>query len=151
MSVCEVAQSCLTLCDPMDCSLPGSSVRGIFQAIVLEWIAISPLRGYSQPRDQTISCISSGFFTAEPWASLGIVSSAEFSSVPQSCPTLCDPMDCSMPGFAVHRQPLELVQTHVHWVGDTIKPSYPLLSPSPPVFNLSQHQGLFQWVQMPWS
>ena len=77
-------------------------------------IAISSLRGYSQSRDQTISCISSGFFTAEPQASLGIVPSAEFSSVPQSCPTLCDPMDCSMPDFEVHHQLLELVQTHVH-------------------------------------
>ena len=55
-------------------------------------------------------------------------------------------MDCSKPGFPVHHQLLELAQTHVHQVGDAIQPSHPLLSPSPPVFNLSQHQGLFQWV-----
>ena len=55
-------------------------------------------------------------------------------------------MDCSTPGFPVHHQLLELSQTHVHWVGDAIQPSYPLSSPSPPAFNLSQHQGLFQWV-----
>ena len=55
-------------------------------------------------------------------------------------------MDCSTPGFPVHHQLLELIQTHVHRVGDAIKPSHPLLSPSPPTFNLSQHQGLFQWV-----
>ena len=69
----------------------------------------------------------------------------KFSSV-RSCPTLCDPMDCSMPGFPVHHQLLELAQTHVHWVNDAIQPSHPLSSPSLPAFNLSQHQGLFQWV-----
>ena len=68
----------------------------------------------------------------------------QFSSVAQSCPTLCNPMDCSMPGFPVHHLLLELAQTHVHRVGDATQPSYPLLSPSPPAFNLSQHQGLFQ-------
>ena len=55
-------------------------------------------------------------------------------------------MDCSMPGLPVHHQLPELAQTHVHWAGDAIQPSHPLLSPSPAVFNLSQHQGLFQWV-----
>ena len=69
-----------------------------------------------------------------------------FSSVAQSCPTLCDPMDCSMPGFPVHHQLLELTQTHAHWVSDAIQPSHPLPSPFPPAFNLSQHQGLFQGV-----
>ena len=67
-----------------------------------------------------------------------------FSSVTQSCPALCDPMDCSTPVFLVHRQLLELTQTHVHRVGDAIQPSHPLSSPSPPTFNLSQPQGLFQ-------
>ena len=66
-------------------------------------------------------------------------------SVTQSCPTLCDPMDYSMPGFPVLHCLPELAQTHVHWVGDAIQPSHPLLPPSP-AFNLSQHQGLFQWV-----
>ena len=63
-----------------------------------------------------------------------------------SCMTLCNPMDCSMPGFLVHHQLLELTQTHSHWAGDAIQPSHPLSSPFAPVFNLSQHQGLFQWV-----
>ena len=71
----------------------------------------------------------------------------QFSSVTQSCPTLCDPMDCSIPGLPVHHQLLELVQTHVHQVGDAIQLSHPLSSPSPPPFNLSQHQGLFQGVR----
>ena len=55
-------------------------------------------------------------------------------------------MDCSMPGFPVCHQFPKLAQTHVHWVGEAIQPSHPLLPPSPPAFNLSQHQGLFQWV-----
>ena len=59
---------------------------------------------------------------------------------------LCSPVDCNMSGFRVHHQLLELAQTHVHRVGDAIQPSHPLSSPSPPTFNLSQHQGLFQWV-----
>ena len=72
--------------------------------------------------------------------------SVQFSSVTQSCPTLCDPMDCSRPGLPVHHQLLEPTQTHVHRVGDASQPSHPLSSPSPPAFNLPQHQGLFQWV-----
>ena len=70
----------------------------------------------------------------------------QFSSVTQSCSTLCDPRNCSVPGLPVHYQLPESTQTHVHWVSDAIKPSHPLLSPSPPALNLSQHQGLFKWV-----
>ena len=72
--------------------------------------------------------------------------SVQFSSVTQSCPTLCDPMNNSIPGLPVHHQLPEFTQTHVHWVGDAIQPSHPLSSPSPPAPNPSQHQGLFQWV-----
>ena len=68
----------------------------------------------------------------------------QFSSVDQSCPTLSDPMNHSTPGFPVHHQFPEFTQTHVHWVGDAFQPSHPLLSPSPPALNLSQHQGLFK-------
>ena len=69
-----------------------------------------------------------------------------FGSVAQSCPTLCDPMNRSTPGLPVHHQLLEFTQTPVRWVGVAIQPSHPLSSPSPPALNLSQHQGLFQWV-----
>ena len=70
----------------------------------------------------------------------------QFSSVAQSYPTLCDPMDCSMPDFPVFHHVLEFAQTHVHWVSDAIQPSHLLSLPSPPALNLSQHQDLFQWV-----
>ena len=70
----------------------------------------------------------------------------QFSSVAQSCPTLGDPMNRSTPGLPVHQQLPEVTQTHVHRVGDAIQPSHPLSSSSLPAFNLSQHQGLFQWV-----
>ena len=66
--------------------------------------------------------------------------------VTKSYPTLCDSMDCSTPGFPILHHLLEFAQTQVHWVGDTIQPSNPLSSPSPPAFSLSWHQGLFQWV-----
>ena len=94
------------------------------------------------------------------WASLNVViaflwisvfrngfirCSVQFSSVAQSCLTLCHPMDCSMPGFTVHHQLPELALTHVHQVCDAIQSSHPLLSPSL-AFNFSQHQGLFKWV-----
>ena len=70
----------------------------------------------------------------------------QFSSVIQSCPTLCDPMSRSTPGLPVHHQLPEFTQTHVHWVGDAMQPSHPLSSPFPPAPNPSQHQSLSQWV-----
>ena len=73
-------------------------------------------------------------------------SSVQFSSVAQSCPTLCNPMNHSTPGLPVHHQLPQFTQTHIHRVGDAIQPSHPLSSPSPPAPNPSQHQGLFQWV-----
>ena len=74
------------------------------------------------------------------------ISSVQFSSVAQSCPTLCDPMNCSTPGLPVHHHLLEFTQTHVHWVSNAIQPSHPLSSPFPPAPNPSRHQDLFQRV-----
>ena len=74
------------------------------------------------------------------------IRSDQIRSVAQSCPTLFDPMNCSMPGLLVHHKLLEFTQTHVHQVSDVIQPSHPLSSPSPPAPNPSQHQSLFQWV-----
>ena len=72
--------------------------------------------------------------------------SVQFSSVAQSCSTLCDPINCSTPGLPIHHQLPEFTQTHVHRVGDAIQPSHPLSSPSSPAPNPSQHQSFFQWV-----
>ena len=77
---------------------------------------------------------------------IGWVSVFQFSSVAQSCPTLCNPVNCSTPGLPVHHQLPESIQTHVHQVSEAIQPSYPLSSASPPALNLFRHQGLFQWV-----
>ena len=91
-----------------------------------------------------VSCIGRWFFTVSVnWEALALVS-VQFSSVAHSCPTLCDPMNRSMPGLPVHHQLLEFAQTHVHRVSDAIQPSHPLSSPSPPAPNPSQHQSLFQ-------
>ena len=79
-------------------------------------------------------------------SSMLVVISVQFSSVAQSCPTLCDPMNHSTPGLPVYHHLPEFTQTHVHWVSDAIQPSHPLPSPSPPAPNPSQHQSLFQWV-----
>ena len=79
-------------------------------------------------------------------ATCKLLPSVQFSSVPQSCPLLCGPMDWSMPGLLVCHQLPEFTQTHVHRVSNTIQPSHPLSFPSPPASNLSQHQGLFKWV-----
>ena len=87
---------------------------------------------------QTLLCNTS-------WASYKF-SSVQFSSFAQSCSTLCDPMNQSMPGLPVHHHLLEFTQTHIHRLGDAIQPSHPLLSPFPPAPNPSQHQSLFQWV-----
>ena len=77
---------------------------------------------------------------------LSLVNTVQFSSVAQLGPTLRDPMDCSTPCLPIHHQLPELTRIHVHWVGDAIQPSHPLSSPSPPAYNLSQHQGLFKWI-----
>ena len=156
-AVCSVAQLCLTLCDPMDCNPAGSSVHGILQARMLECVAISSPEDLPKPWVEPVSPEQAGgFFTTEPPGKpyrthikynnicLKHVQFIQFSSVTQLCPTLCDPMNCTTPGFRVHHQLPEFTQTHVHCVSDAIQPSHPLSSPSSPSFNLSQHQGLFQ-------
>ena len=177
-------------CDPMDCNPLGSSVHGIFQARILEWVAISFSRNLSNPGIKPMSLESRAltgrcFTTVEDkdlnlyyitypftpllvifshlyqylkmifkpeaqatlsffWGISRIYMKYQFSLVAQSCLTLCDPMDCSMPGLPVHHQLLELAQAHVHQVGDAIQPCHPLSTPCPPAFSLSQHQSLFK-------
>ena len=109
----KLAQSCPTFCDPMDCSIRCSSIHGILQARILEWVAISFSRRSSQPRDRTrVSPTAGRCFTI--WATreaqvkqitlpqCGCASSNQVKVKVKSCPTLCDPMDCSLPGFSVH-------------------------------------------------
>ena len=165
--LCLVAQSCSTLRDLMNCSLPDSLSLGILQARILEWVAMPSSRGTSQPRDLCrfylyayyIQESSIWWLLLTAWLHEQVLkkmertvtyphwraSSVQFSSVAQLCQTLCDPMDHSMPGLPVHHQLSEFTQTHACWVGDAIQPSHPLSSLSP-TFNLSQHQGLFKWV-----
>ena len=105
--------------------------------------------GYSPLGCKELDTTERLHFLSLPMAGLTIWAfscSAQFSSVAQSCPNLCDPMNCTMPGLPVHHQLLEFTETHVHQVGDAIQPSHPLSSPSPPAPNPSQHQDLFQWV-----
>ena len=149
-SCCLITKSYLTLCDTMDCSSPGSSVHGIFQARILEWVAISFSRGSSYPGIKPMSPTLAGrlyhWATRKANTVQKSLYSVQFSSVAQSCLTLWDPMNHIMPGLPIHHQILESTQTHVHRVDDIIQPSHPLSSPSPPALNLSQYQGLFQWV-----
>ena len=92
------------------------------------------------------SCCGTGLIIQRFFFTLIRISSVQFSSFTQLCPTLCDPMNCSTPGLPVHHQLPEFTQTHVHRVSDAIQPSHPLSFPSPPAPNPSQHQNLFRWV-----
>ena len=112
------------------------------------------VRKESEPKEEGKKALSFFWSNAYIFIYLAVLgpglptwSSVQFSSVAQLCLTLCNPMDCSTPGFPVHHQLLGLAQTHVHRVGDAIQPSHLLFSPSPPAFNISQHWGLFQWVR----
>ena len=102
---------------------------------------------------QIWECISWTLGSIKVYLLLPLISSqciAQFSSVAQSCPTLCDPMNRSTLGLPIHQQLPEFTQTHVHRVSDAIQPSHPLSSPSPSAPNPSQHQSLFQWVNSAW-
>ena len=127
--VSEVTQSCPTLCDPVDCSLQGASLHGILRARVLEWVAISFSRGSSRPRDQTrVSriagardyCIFLSTWKLISCHQVRTVHYIQFSTVAQSCSTLCVPMNPSTPGLPVYHQLPEFTQTHVHQVSDAI-------------------------------
>ena len=120
----EVAQSCLTLSDPMDCSLPGSSIHGIFQARVLEWgamlVEFSPLSlGLKKSSEALAKCNTLASVFIYPCLTPCFCQQhPPCCSVSQSCPILCDPMDCSMPGFPDLHHILEFVQVHVRWVSN---------------------------------
>ena len=164
---CSVVKSCTTLCKPMDCSMPGFPVLHYLQDLLkFRSTQLVMLRNHlilSAPFSFCLqSFLAPGSFPISWLFTLGgqnveasfstlvlpmnIQGWLPFSTVTQSCLTLCNPMDCSTPGFPVHHQLPELAQTDVHWVSDAIQPSHPLSCPFSPAFNLSQHQSLFQWV-----
>ena len=130
--------------------------KGILITILVFIFSLSPLYffcGYSWPsflRNECsfgkLICWNSVFSIVLTFKTFHSITSVQFSSVTQSCPTLCDPTNHSMPVLPVHHQFPEFTQTHVHRVGDAIQPSHSLSSPSPPASNPSQHQGLSQWV-----
>ena len=114
-----VSQSCLTLCDSMDCISPGSSFLGILQARILDGShALLQEILLTQGSNPGLLCCRQILYRLSHQRN---PCRSSVSSVTQSCPTLCDPMDCSMPGFPVHHQLLELAQTHVYQVGDAIQ------------------------------
>ena len=186
-SAAKLLQSCPTLCDPMDCSLPGFSVPGILQARTLEWVAIFFSNAWKWK--VKVKLLSYVWLLVTPWTaahqappSMGFSRQEYWSGVPLPSPSgkrtqlrhkiksnnihrllvflgfwvwfgsivivvvqflccvrLCDPMDCSMPGFPVLHYLLNLAQTHVHWAGNAIQSSHPLFPCSPSALNLSQH------------
>ena len=133
----------------MDYSPLGSSAHRILQARILEWLSFPSPGDLPNPGIKPALPASPAWqVDSLPLSHLGSPNtySVQFSSVTQSCLTLCNPMDCSTPGLPVHHQLLELAQTHDHCIGDAIQPSHPLSSPSPPAPNPSQLQSLFQSV-----
>ena len=138
-----VTQSFPTFCDHMDCNLPGSSVHGIFQAKILEWVSIFYSMGPSGPRDGTRvpeSSVLAGRCVAT------VPPCCHCCSVTRSWPTLFDPMDCSSPSSPVLPCLPAFAQTHVHWVSDAMQLSHPL-SPSPPP---ALFPSIRKWVPMSW-
>ena len=118
------------------------------QSLVRELRSCKPGSSKNKPKKKKKTSISAfiGTTSQQVMSVPLVLKGVQFSSVPQSCPTFCNPMNRSTPGLPIHHQPPESTQTHVQWVGDAIQPSHPLSSPSPSALNLSQHQGLFQWV-----
>ena len=119
-------------------SIGASASASVFPMNIQGWFPLGLTRLILQ--SEKLSRIFSTTTVVQKWLSV------EFSSVAQSCPTLCDPMNHSTPGLPVHRQLSEFTQTQVHQVSDAIQPSHPRSSPSPPAPNPAQHQSLFQWL-----
>ena len=144
----QLLQLCPNVCNPLVYSPPGSSVHGILQARILEWTAmpffqeIFPIQGSNQCLLHLLHCRQ----ILDHWGIQEDRVQNGFSSVTQSCLTLCNPMDCSIPGFPVPQQLLELSPALVHRIGDAIQPFHPHPLFILPAFNLSQHQGFSQWV-----
>ena len=131
-----------TLCIPSPCEWVKLNVEELIPMIMLLYLAKEIFTEVMNVHNQFASSLHQKECKISSRQSYFIISA---SSITQLCLTLCNPIDCSTPGFPVHHLP-EISQIHVHWVSDAIQPSHPLSSLSPPPFNLSQHQGIFQWV-----
>ena len=137
-------QLCLTLCDPWTVAFQAPMSMRFSRQEYWSGLQCPPPGNPANPEIKPtshVSCIGGSLLLASTGKLFRLF---QFSSVAQSCLTLCDPMNCSMPGLPVHHQLLEFAQTHVHRVSDAIQPSHPLSSPSPSAPNPSQHQSLFQ-------
>ena len=129
------------------CSLILEALLPVWLGSIICYAAGLPGLGPDLPLSAALSVASLGTsFLALPCLLCAAICPVQFRSVTQLCLTPCDPVNCSTPGLPVHQQFLEFTQTHIHWVRDAIQPSHPLLSPSPPAPDPSQHQSLFQWV-----
>ena len=138
----SLAQSSPALCHPMNCSTPGFAVHHQLLELAQSHVHRVGDLILCRPLRLLPSVLPSIRFLSNE--SVLHISSVQSSSVAQSCPTLCDPVNRSTPGLPVHHQLREFTQTHIHRVGDAIQPSHPLLSPFPPDPNPSQLQSLFQ-------
>ena len=150
LSFCILYLNCFHFPWPDDCLFIRLVKKEVFLGYIVVWFLFQWLLPSSSLPGFVSLSFCQWFTNILQWMLISFFtfysSSVQFSSVAQSCSTLCDPMECSTPGLPVHHQLPESTQTHVHWVGDAIQPSHPLSSPSPPALNLSQHQGLFQWI-----
>ena len=167
MVCCSVTRSCPTPCDPRTAASQASlsftiswsllrlkSIESLMPSnYLILWCPLlllpsvfASIMVFSSESVLRIRWPKYWSFCISPFNEYSGLISFQFSSVAQSCPTLCDPMNYSTPGLPVHHQLPEFTQAHVHQVGDAIQPSHPLLSPSPPALNPSQHQSLSQWV-----
>ena len=145
MFACVYVQSSLTPCDPIDCTPSGSSVRGISRQGYWSWLPFFAPGDLPDAGIEPVSWVAwlgGRFFSTETPGKPYICFFCSCLAA-QLCPALCDPVDCSMPGFPVLHHLPKFTQTHVHWVSDATQPSHLLSSPSPPAFNLYQQQGLF--------
>ena len=117
--------------------------RDAFESVLIRQMNLEPtIQSEVSQKEKDKYCILMHIWNLEGWNQ----QSCQFSSVAQLRPTICDPKDWTTSGFPLYHQLLELTQIHVHQIIGAIQPSHPLLSPSSPAFNLSQHQGLFKWV-----
>ena len=141
-------QLCPTLYDPMVCSPQAPLSMGLSRREYWSGLPCPPPGDLpdpgNEPASPETSVLQADSLPLSHWGS-PYITSVQFSSVAQSCPTLCNPMNHSTPGLPVYHQLPEFTQTHVHRVSDAIRPSHPLSSPSPPASNPSQHQSLFQY------